>query len=104
MQSDLFAAPLLPGLAYREELISAGEEAVLIAAIEGFGLTPFRFQGWLGKRVTVSFGWAYDFDKASFAETLPMPASLLEVRAKAASFAGLAANDLVQVLVTRYDA
>lgn len=103
MQTDLFAAPLLPGLAYREGLISADEEVALIEAIEGFGLMPFRFQGWLGKRVTVSFGWAYDFDKASFAETLPMPDSLLGVRAKAAAFAGLRSDDLVQVLVTRYD-
>lgn len=71
-----------------------------LAAIE---LAPFRFQGWLGKRHTASFGWRYNFDDARFGPTEPIPAFLLPLRARAARFAGLAEADLVHALVARYD-
>lgn len=106
-QPDLFAgappAPPLLGLAYRAELVTAAEEAALIAAIDAAPLVPFRFQGWLGKRLTASFGWRYDFDDASFAPTEPIPPFLLPLRAATARFAGLAPDDLVQALLVRYD-
>ena len=66
-------------------------------------LSPFRFQGWVGKRLTVSFGWRYDFDDASFAATAPVPAWLLPLRARAAAFARLDPEALMQAMVTRYD-
>ena len=102
-QSELFAAPVVPGLFYCEAVIGAAEEAALIAAIGAVELTPFRFQGWLGKRRTASFGWQYDFDSAQFAPADPVPDWLLPVRSTAARTVGLAADDLVQVLLTRYD-
>ena len=103
MDTDLFGAPPLPGLAYREEIVTREEEAALIAAVDASGLAPFRFQGWLGKRLTSSFGWRYDFDDASFAPAEPMPGWLLPIRDRAAAVAGLAPDDLVQALLIRYD-
>jgi alkylated DNA repair protein (DNA oxidative demethylase) len=47
-------------------------------------LSPFRFHGWLGKRLTASYGWRYDFDDASFAATGVIPDWLLPLRATAA--------------------
>ncbi len=103
-QSDLFAAPpLVPGLAYDPDLISLAEEADLIARIDAAPLTPFRFQQWTGKRLTASFGWSYDFATGDFAPTEPLPEWLLPIRRRAAAFAGLAADDLVQALLLRYD-
>ena len=102
-QPNLFDAPLIPGLSFRDELVTAAEERDLIARIEQVELAPFRFQGWLGKRQTASFGWRYDFDDASFGPTEPIPDFLLPVRAAAASFARLPEADLVQALITRYD-
>jgi alkylated DNA repair dioxygenase AlkB len=102
-QPDLFAPPLLEGLVYAEALIDAREEAALVAALEAVELAPFRFQGWVGKRETTSFGWRYDFDDASFAATTPMPDWLVPLRAKAAGFAGLSPEALMQALVTRYE-
>ena len=99
----LFDTPLIPGLATREELIDPAEEAKLIAHVVSLDLTPFRFQGFLGKRLTTSFGWAYDFDKGRIAEATPIPDWLQPLRRRAAAFAGLASDDLVQVLVIRYD-
>jgi len=102
-QPDLFAPPLLAGLGYAEALVDAHEEAALIEALAATELAPFRFQGWTGKRLTTSFGWRYDFDDASFAETAPLPDWLLPLRDKAAGFARLEPEALMQSLVTRYD-
>ena len=100
---DLFGAPALPGLLYGDDFVSPDEESILITGIDSAPLAPFRFQGWLGKRLTASFGWSYDFEDASFRETAPVPDWLLPLRESAAAFAGLAPDDLVQVLLTRYD-
>lgn len=100
---DLFGLPAIPGLALGPEIVSAAEAAALAAAIDESGLAPFRFQGWLGKRLTASYGWRYDFDDASFRETEAIPGWLQPLRARAAAFAGLAPDELVQVLLTRYD-
>ena len=103
MRVDLFGEPVLPGLVYGEDIVTPSEEVALIEAIDASGLAPFRFQGWLGKRLTASFGWSYDFDAARFGPTDPIPDWLMPVRVRAAGFAGLAAADLVQALLIRYD-
>lgn len=108
MQADLFstppAAPRYPdGLSFRDDLIDPLEEAALITAINGLTLTPFRFQGWLGKRLTHSFGWNYDFDTGEVAMAPPMPDWLHSLRRKAANFTQLTEDILVQALITRYD-
>ena len=99
----LFDLPLLPGLRFREELIGRDEEAALISEIEQIDLSPFRFQGWRGKRMTRTYGWRYDFDDRSFQPVEEMPEWLEGLRRKAASFAGLDARQFVHALVTRYD-
>jgi DNA oxidative demethylase len=103
VQSELFERPRLAGLAHAEAIVTPREERALIASIDAVALSPFRFHGWFGKRLTASFGWNYDFDTARFAPTEPIPAWLLPLRAKAARFARLAPEDLVQALLIRYD-
>src|SRR5215469_16284845 len=89
-QFDLFADnPVVPGFACASQFITVDEETALIARISEIELTPFRFQGWLGKRLTASFGWRYDFDDASFGPADPMPGWLLPFRDRAATFSGL---------------
>jgi len=100
---DLFDTAFPPGLARAEDMVTPAEEARLIAHIDASHLEPFRFQGWLGKRLTRSFGWRYDFDTAHFAETDRLPAWLLPLRDRAADFAGLAHGDFVHALLIRYD-
>ncbi len=103
VQSDLFDQPLLEGLAQSREVISASEERALIASIDGLELSPVRFQGWLGKRLTASYGWQYDFDTGCFGPADPIPDWLLPLRTKAAEFGQLTPDELVQALVIRYD-
>lgn len=99
----LFDAPLLPGLLHREELIDVEEETRLIDAIQGVDLSPFKFQGWQGRRLTRTFGWRYDFDDRSFTPADALPDWLLPLRDKAASFGGIDSGEFVHALVTRYD-
>jgi hypothetical protein len=100
---DLFDSAIVPGLSQGTDIVTLVEEAALIAGIDATGLAPFRFHGWLGKRVTHSFGWRYDFDTAVFAQADPIPEWLLPLRARAAAFAGMAPDDFVQALLIRYD-
>ena len=101
--NDLFPPSAPNGLSFQENFVGRDEEAALIAAIDAAGLAPFRFQGWTGKRLTASFGWHYDFDRAVFRPTEPLPAFLLPLRAQAAALAGLMPEALVQALLIRYD-
>ena len=99
----LFADPVIPGLGLVDDFISLDEEAELIGQIEALDLSPFRFQGWTGKRLTRSFGWRYDFDNASFTEAEEIPDWLDPVRMRAESLAGLQPGDFAHALVVRYD-
>jgi alkylated DNA repair protein (DNA oxidative demethylase) len=106
-QPDMFAAePLVPGFGYSDRIVTQDEEAALIARIGvDVELTPFRFQGWLGKRLTATFGWRYDFDDASFGPAEPIPGWLMPLRDRAAAaFAGLKPADFTQASINRYDA
>lgn len=102
-QSDLFERPGLRGLAQADAFVTSSQERALIRSIEAEALSPFRFHGWSGKRLTASFGWRYDFETASFGRTDPIPDWLLPLREKAAGFARLKPDDLVQALLIRYD-
>ena len=101
--SLLFEAPLIEGLRYREDVISAGDERTLLARLGSLELAPFRFHGWLGNRKTKSFGWRYDFDDSSFTPAEPFPAWLEELRDRAAAFAKVAPDGIHHALVARYD-
>jgi len=99
----LFDAPLIEGLRYGEEVISAADERALLTRLGSLELAPFRFHGWLGNRRTQSFGWRYDFEDASFTPAEPIPDWLQPVREQAAAFGGLKPEDFVHVLLARYD-
>ena len=90
------------GLRYQPDFLSAAEEAAMLAEMAALPFRPFEFQGFLGKRETVSFGWSYRFDGSGLAEAEPIPAWLLPARARAAAFAGLDEDALAQALVIRY--
>jgi alkylated DNA repair dioxygenase AlkB len=103
--ADLFDQPpaVLPaGFRYQTELISKDVERMLAAQIAALPLKEFEFQGFLGKRRIVSFGWRYDFNGGGLQKTEDMPPFLLPVRGQAAAFAGLPPERLQQVLLTEY--
>src|ERR1043165_9516347 len=91
------------GLSFREDFITAGEEAALLSAIEPLDFRPFEFHGWTGNRETVSFGWRYDFGQARIEPAPPIPEFLWPLRARAAEFTGIPPASFEQALVIRYD-
>ena len=94
-QPDLFGEPRLAGLSQADAIVTPGEEQMLIASINAAELSPFRFHGWLGRRLTTSYGWRYDFDDASFAPAEAIPDWLQPLRARAARFACLQPDEFV---------
>jgi alkylated DNA repair dioxygenase AlkB len=105
-QLDLFGAgtPLPDGFRYRPEILSRAEEERLLAHVRALPFREFVFQGYVGKRRVVSFGWQYDFDAEALRPAVAIPPFLLRLREVAAAFAGTAPEGLVQVLVTEYAA
>ena len=100
---DLFDAPIIPGLASAPDFLGVEEEHALIRAIDRVELTPFQYMQWEGKRLTNSYGWSYNFQTGALSRADPIPDWLGSVRDRAAAFAGLEPDDIVQALVIRYD-
>ncbi|MDH7638167.1 alpha-ketoglutarate-dependent dioxygenase AlkB [Sphingomonas oryzagri] len=84
-------------------MVDEAEERALVAAIDATDLTPFRFQGWTGRRLTSSFGFSYDFETQRAARADPIPDWLMPIRDRMAAFAGIDAGTLIQALLIRYD-
>ncbi len=103
-QPDLFRQEdgLPEGFKYRPELLTPADERELVGQLQHLAFAEFQFHGFLGKRRVVSFGWRYDFNQGGLKQTDDIPAFLLPLRARAASFAQLQASELQQVLVTEY--
>ena len=92
----------LPGSGTGPNFLDASEEQALLNQIVALPFKEFQFHGFVGKRRVVSFGWRYDFNGGGLSKTEDMPAFLMAVRQKAASFAGVPPSNLQQVLVTEY--
>lgn len=103
VQPALFDAPPLAGLRQVEDIVTPAEEQRLIELIDRVDLSPFQFHGWLGKRLTASFGWRYDFDDAGLQSADPIPNWLIPLRQKSALILGLKPDEFVQSLLVRYD-
>ena len=103
--SLLDPGPTLPeGFRYQPDVITAADEQELLEYIRRLPLKEFEFQGFVGKRRTVSFGWRYDFNERALRTADPIPPFLLPLRQAAADFAGLEPDQLQQALVIEYDA
>ncbi len=105
-QLSLFGqGPSLPaGFKYQADFVSPAEERELLEQLAGLPFREFEFHGYIGKRRVISFGWRYDFDKEQADRVEDIPAFLLPLRKKAASFAGLEPDQLPHVLLTEYAA
>ena len=103
-QPGLFESkpPLPEGFKYAPDLLSSEEERELVGPLAELPFEGFEFQGFVGKRRVVSFGWKYDFNERQLQKAGDMPPFLLPLRDRAAAFAGLTPADFQHVLVTEY--
>jgi alkylated DNA repair dioxygenase AlkB len=99
------AAPAFPeGFRYEPDILTPAQELELLNQVRKLPFVEFQFQGYVGKRRVVSYGWQYDFNLRTLREADDMPPFLLALRKTAADFAGIKPERLQQVLVTEYDA
>lgn len=104
-QMDLFGAPARawpPGFRYAPDVVPPDMEEALLREVRALPFREFEFQGYTGKRRVVSFGWRYDFEARRLEQASDIPGFLLDLRERAARFAGLEPGQLQQVLVTEY--
>ena len=96
------AQALPPGWDYRTEFIDADEEARLLAFIAALPMHEARYKGYTARRRIAHFGSAYDYDDNRLLPAPPMPPELGPLRAKAAAWAGEAAEAFTNALVAEY--
>ena len=104
-QGELFGVndPVVAGLVFVPEAVTAAEETELAARIDAAPLALFEFGQWRGKRLTTHYGRAYDFARGRLDEAPPLPRWLVDLRGKLAPLAGLDPPALQAALLIRYD-
>lgn len=103
-QTDMFGNhPAMPeGFRYHRGFLTVDEERDLAAELVRLPFREFEFQGFLGRRRVVSYGWRHVFDGSGLQEAEPIPDFLLDIRERAALFAGHAPEAFEHVLLTEY--
>lgn len=103
-QASLFSPqPALPeGFRYEEDVLDAAEEQALVACLTALPLQEARYKEWAAKRRVVSYGGRYDFGRNVLLPDQPIPPFLSSLRARAAGWVGIAAEDLDHALVAEY--
>ncbi len=105
MTAVKFARPeeLPEGFLYRDEFLSVAEESDLLRIFRGLDFAAYDYHGYLAKRRIVRYGVNYDINtREPNATAQPIPDFLLNVRERAAEFAGVAADALVHAMVSEY--
>jgi alkylated DNA repair dioxygenase AlkB len=90
------------GFRYQPDVVPPDQENALLERLRGLPFKEFEFQGFVGKRRTVSYGWHYDFNDRVLRKADDIPPFLLSLRDRAAEFAGMDPKRLQQVLVIEY--
>lgn len=90
------------GFRYRPDLLDEHEQRELVEAISALTFEEVVFQGHLAKRTVRHYGYGYNFDSRRISEGERLPPELDEVHRRAAEFAGIERDALVEALVTRY--
>ena len=98
------AADLPEGFVYRPNLLTAAEQVELLGAISRLPFRPVDFQGHRAKRRVVEFGFHYDFTSRSTTGADPIPEFLVPTRNKAAVFAEVPSESLLEAIITEYPA
>jgi alkylated DNA repair dioxygenase AlkB len=105
-QPELFADPagVPAGFRYEDDFLSPAAEAALLAEIERLPFANARYKEWTANRRVVSYGGRYDFSAGELLPAGPIPACLFDLRAAAAQFAGVPADELTHALIAEYRA
>ena len=91
------------GIRYRPDFVTTAEEQALLGWIDGLELSAVVMHGQAARRTVRHYGVEYDYEaRGRLTPGDPLPEELLWLRDRAAAFAELPPDELVQALVTRY--
>ncbi len=91
------------GFLYGNEFLSQREESELLGIFRELEFAAYDYHGYQAKRRIVRYGANYDINTREERENVPpIPEFLIDIRKRAAEFAGVTANDLVQAMVSEY--
>lgn len=90
------------GLLYRPDFLSPAEEVSVLAAVEPMEFHEVKMRGQVAKRTVRHFGYRYDYEAWRLTPVEPLPSSLEWLRDRSGALAGVAGEELVEALVTRY--
>ncbi len=91
-----------PGFIYRPDVVSEDEERQLVARIRAIEFSDVRMRGAVARRRAAHFGWLYGYETWRIEPGPAIPDFLVPLRVRAAELADVAADELVEVLVTEY--
>jgi|SRR2546423_10067637 len=103
-RSTKLPADLPDGFIYHPALLTEIEQTELINTIETLQFQAFDFHGYRAKRRVIQFGFQYNFIARDTTPSEPIPAFLLPARDKAAIFAEVPSERLVEAIITEYPA
>jgi alkylated DNA repair dioxygenase AlkB len=95
-------AELPEGFAYEAEFVSPEEESHLLDEIAGLEFQAFDFHGYIAKRRIVEYGFEYDFTSRQAQTARPLPEFLSPFRERAAEWAGVDAQEIIESVITEY--
>jgi alkylated DNA repair dioxygenase AlkB len=87
---------------YRTDFISPADEVQLLAAIRELPLTEAKYLQYTARRRTINFGAGYDFSHQRTTAAPSLPIAFEPLRARAAQWASLGSDDLIQALIAEY--
>ena len=87
---------------YERNFLTEAEESDLLSAIASLTFQPFDFHGYIAKRRIVEYGWEYDFGTRKASGTQLIPNFLSPLQERAALFAGIPKEKIVEAVVTEY--
>ncbi len=90
------------GLVYRPDFITEPEEQGLLKFVRQLEFYQVVMHGVPAKRVTRHYGYSYDYQTWKVVKGERFPTELEIFRARAEKFAGLAAGEFKELLVTKY--
>jgi DNA oxidative demethylase len=90
-----------PGLSYCDGIVTVEEEGDLGAWLTALELERVVMHGIASRRQVRHFGVGYDYQAWTTSATDPVPAELVDLRARAAGTAGVEPATFVEALVTR---
>ena len=90
------------GFSYQPDFLAESEEIELLRRFADLPFAPFEFQGYLAKRRIIQYGREYSFRTRRATAAAPLPDFLANLRDRAARFADLMPEQLVEAVITEY--